>query len=54
MDENLFSCMELTKQQYYPSLMLMPINRFHSFLKWKAKLEEDKQKAMEEELASIK
>ena len=54
MDENVFSCMELTKQQYMPSIMLMPINRFHNFLKWKAKLEEEKQKAMDEELATIR
>jgi len=45
--------MELTKQQY-TSIMLMPITRFQHFLKWKAKLEEEKHKAMDEELATIK
>ncbi len=53
MDENVFSCMELTKQQY-PSIMAMPIKRFNDFLKWKARLEEEKQKAMDEELSKIK
>jgi len=53
MDENIFSCMELTKQPY-ESIMLMPINRFQNFLKWKSNLEEEKQKAMTEELATIK
>ena len=33
--------------------MLMPVKRFHDLLKWKSKLEEEKQKAMEEELKTI-
>jgi len=48
-NENVFACIEMLKQQY-TTIMLMPINRFNSLLKWKAKLEEEKQKAMEEEL----
>jgi len=50
MDENIFSCMELTKQNY-ESIMVMPIKRFNDFLKWKLKLEEDKENLMKEELA---
>ena len=53
MNENIFSCMELGKQQY-SSIMMMPINRLHEYLKWKSKLEEEKQNAIDEELGKIK
>ena len=53
MNENIFSCMEMTKQSYI-DIMSMPIKRFNDFIKWKAKLEEDKQKAMDDELSKIK
>jgi len=52
MNENIFSCIELTKSPY-SDIMYMPINRFYDFLKWKAKLEEEKQKQMEEEFKSV-
>lgn len=52
MNENIFSCIELTRSPY-GDIMLMPINRFYDFLKWKSKLEEEKQKQMEEEFKNV-
>ena len=52
MDENIFSCIELTHSPY-SDIMMMPINRFHNFLKWKSKLEEEEQKQMEEEFKNV-
>ena len=46
--ENIFSCMELSRQSYQ-DIMLMPVKRFHDYLKWKSKLEEEKQKRFEED-----
>ena len=40
--------MELSKSSY-PDVMLMPVKRFQDYLKWKSKLEEEKQKRFEEE-----
>ncbi len=42
--------MELSKQSY-PDTVRMPITRFQSYLKWKIKLEEDKSKSLDEQLA---
>jgi hypothetical protein len=39
--------MELTKQGYADTI-IMPVNRFYNFLKWKADLEREKQKLMDE------
>ena len=41
--------MELSKQSY-PDTIDMPVNRFQNYLKWKIKLDEDKKKALDEEL----
>ena len=46
--ENVFACMELSKQSYQ-NVMLMPVKKLFDYLKWKTKLEEDKQKRIEEE-----
>lgn len=46
--ENIFSCMELSRQSYI-DVMLMPVKRFQEYLKWKSKLEEEKQKRYEED-----
>jgi hypothetical protein len=45
--ENIFACMEFSKQSYNEILM-MPVKRFHDYLKWKIDLEEKKQKQIEE------
>jgi len=49
LQENIFNCIELTKQGYIET-MCMPVERFYSFLKWKADLEKEKQKIMNENL----
>jgi len=41
--------MELSKQPYTDTIE-MPINRFQNYLRWKIKLDEDKKKALDEEL----
>jgi hypothetical protein len=46
--ENIFACMELSRQAY-PDIMLMPVKRFQDYLKWKSKLEDEKQKRFEED-----
>jgi len=33
---------------------MMPVNRFYNFLKWKADLEKEKQKIIEENLAKAR
>lgn len=42
--------MEMSTQSY-PDTVDMPVNRFQNYLKWKAKLEDDKKKALDEEIA---
>jgi len=39
--------MEMSKQSY-KDVMAMPIQKLHNYLKWKADLEEEKQKMMDE------
>lgn len=46
--ENIFSCMEMSGQSYTDTI-LMPVQRFYKYLKWKTKLEEEKQKRFDEE-----
>jgi hypothetical protein len=41
--------MELSGQSY-PDTLNMPIRRFQTYLKWKIKLDEDKKKALTEEI----
>ena len=50
LESNIFSAMELAKQSY-PDTLKMPVNRFQTYLKWKIKLEEDKSKSLDEQLA---
>ncbi len=47
LDENIFSCIEMLNVGY-KDIMIMPIRRFENLLKWKAKLEEQKMKLIEE------
>ena len=42
--------MEMSTQSY-PATIEMPVKRFQNYLKWKAKLEDDKKKALDEEIA---
>lgn len=53
LEENIFNCIELTKQGYLETIM-MPVNRFYNFLKWKAELEREKQKIINENIAKSK
>ena len=46
--ENIFSCMEMSKQSYVETVM-MPIKKFSDYLKWKSDLENEKNKLMHEE-----
>lgn len=49
LEKNIFSCMEMSKQSY-SATMEMPVQRFYNYLKWKASLEEDKNKLLEEKI----
>jgi len=42
---NLFTCMRITKQQYY-DIMIMPIKRFNDFIKWNIDVEEEKNRKL--------
>ena len=42
--------MEMSKQPYQ-NVVDMPVKRFYNYLKWKTDLEEDKKKAIEEQIA---
>jgi len=44
----IFACMELSRQSY-TDIVVMPVKRFHDYLKWKTDLEEEKQKRIDEE-----
>jgi len=52
MNENIFSCMELMRQQY-TTVMMIPIGRFYEMLKWKSKLEEEKQRIIKDRSGKI-
>jgi hypothetical protein len=45
--------MELGKQQY-TSIIKMPIDRLHSYIKWKVKFDEEVSKMKEDQLKDIK
>lgn len=45
---DIYTCMELSGQSYI-DVVNMPMQHFYEYLKWKAKLEEEKQKRIEEE-----
>jgi len=47
MDQNVFTCMDLTGQKYI-DIMYMPIKTFLDFIKWKIEVEESKQKKIDE------
>ncbi len=44
--ENIFACMEWSKQSYIEVLQ-MPVKKLHDYMRWKMKLEEEKEKSME-------
>jgi hypothetical protein len=48
MNESIFACMEMSGQSYI-EVMAMPVKRFSDYLKWKSRLEEERQKKIEEE-----
>jgi len=48
LNENIFSVMELMKAVTYTSILIMPVFRFESLLKWKADLEEQKERMLDE------
>jgi len=43
--------MEMSKQSY-GEIVMMPVQRFYSYLKWKSDLEEEKKKMVTEEILS--
>lgn len=45
--------MEMTKQPY-SSVMMMPVDRFQNFFKWKNKFDEEVSKAKEQAIKDIK
>ena len=48
LEKNIFTCIEVGKMSY-ADIMCMPVLRMYNYLKWKASLEEEKQKMMSEE-----
>jgi len=50
---DIFACMELSKQSYI-DVANMPYKRLEDYLKWKAELEDEKQKKFAEESGKIK
>ena len=48
LNENVFMCMEWAKQSYNDT-MKMPVKKMQDYLSWKTKLEEEKQKLLEEQ-----
>jgi len=44
--------MELSKQSYV-EVCQMPVKRFFDYLRWKSKLEEEKQKKMSEDMGKL-
>lgn len=48
LDENIYAMIEMGHQNHN-SIMKMPVKRFYGYLEWKAKLEEEKRKKMDEE-----
>lgn len=51
MSQNIYTCMEMSKQSY-PDVIIMPVQRFYDYLKWKADLEEERKKMLEEQIAN--
>ena len=45
---DIFTCMELSKQSYV-DVVNMPLKKFYDYMRWKTKLEEEKQKRIDEE-----
>lgn len=53
LEQNVYACMEMSKQSY-SEVMMMPVQRFYNYLKWKSDLEEEKKKMMAEGFAALK
>ena len=49
LNESVYACMEMSKQSYV-ECMSMPLKRFQDYMVWKTKLEEEKQKRINEEM----
>jgi hypothetical protein len=47
LNDSIFACIEMLKQGYI-DVMLMPVKKFYDILKWKADIEEQKMKMIEE------
>jgi hypothetical protein len=45
-----YACMEMSKQSYV-ECMIMPFKRLQDYMTWKARLEDEKQKKMSEEMS---
>lgn len=51
--DNIFSLQQLMNQPYH-DVVFMPVKRFQDLIKWKTKLEEEKQKLIKEQEAKLK
>ena len=47
LNDSIFACIEMLHQDYI-SIMQMPVKRFNDLLKWKADIEEQKMKLIDE------
>ena len=45
-DEQIFQCMELSKQSY-EQILAMPIRKFYGYIEWKSKYEEQKSEELD-------
>ncbi len=50
LEENIFSCMEMSKQSWH-EVISMPVLKFTNYLKWKEKLEKEKKEKLEEQIS---
>jgi hypothetical protein len=46
MDQNVFTCMDLTNQKYI-DIMCMPVKTFLDFITWKIEIEKEKKKELD-------
>lgn len=49
LNENIYFCMELSKQSYY-DVIKMPLQKFYGYIKWKIKYDEEKNKMIKKKL----
>ena len=50
LDDNIFTCMEMSRQSYQ-DVVMMPVKKMFDYLKWKSSLEDSKRKILQEKQA---